>query len=100
MGFGIRSRPTTPLICAREFQELGVAVVGYPRLVTDATNQGMRNALALLPQPVAEGRVIERPDRATSFHEPNELMGFGMIQDMERRFLTMARREAKYGAAP
>jgi 2-methylisocitrate lyase-like PEP mutase family enzyme len=36
MGFGIRTRPTTPLICAPELQDLGVAVASYPRLVTDA----------------------------------------------------------------
>ncbi len=99
MGFGIRSRPTTPLLSARELQELGVAVVGYPRLVTAAAIQGMKNALSVLLQSAAEGRVIERPDLAVSFQEINELMGFGTIRDMEQRFLTAAQKQAKYGAA-
>lgn len=99
MGFGIRSRPTTPLISPRELQDLGVAVVGYPRLVTGAAIQGMKNALAVLQRSVAEERVIERPDLAVSFQELNELMGFATIRDMEQRFLTTAQREAKYGAA-
>lgn len=99
MGFGIRSRPTTPLLCASELQDLGVAVVGYPRLVMAAAIQGMKNALSVLMQSAAEGRVIERPDLAVSFQELNELMGFETIRSMEQRFLTAAQREAKYGAA-
>ena len=49
MGFGIRSRPTTPLLSPRELQDLGVAVVGYPRLVTAAAIQGMKNAFGIIP---------------------------------------------------
>jgi 2-methylisocitrate lyase-like PEP mutase family enzyme len=99
MGFGIRSRPTTPLLSARELQDLGVAVVGYPRVMTSAAIQGMKNALSVLLQSATEGRVIERPDLAVSFQELNELMGFGTIKDMEQRFLTVAQKQAKYGAA-
>ena len=99
MGFGIRSRPTTPLLSPRELQDLGVAVVGYPRLVTAAAIQGMKNALSVLLQSMAEGRVIERPDLAVSFQEINDLMGFETIKEMERQFLTAAQRQAKYGAA-
>jgi 2-methylisocitrate lyase-like PEP mutase family enzyme len=97
--YGIRSHPTTPLICTRELQELGVAVVGYPRLVTGAAIQGMKNALAVLLLSAAERRVIERPDLAVSFEELSELMGFATIRDMEQRLLTTAQREANYGAA-
>ncbi len=99
MGFGIRSRPTTPLLSARELQDLGVAVVGYPRLVTSAAIQGMKNALSVLLQSATEGRVIERPDLAVSFQEINDLMGFGTIKDMEQRFLTAVQKQAKYGTA-
>src|SRR5437899_9231355 len=34
MGFGIRQRSTTPLLSAKQLQDLGVAVVIYPRLLT------------------------------------------------------------------
>ena len=98
MGFGIRARPTTPLICARELQDLGVAVASYPRLMTSAAIMGMRNALGVLKQSIEEGRVIERPDLAVSFAEINDLMGLGTIKEMERRFLTATQLEAKYGA--
>lgn len=98
MGFGIRSRPTTPLICARELQDLGVAVVGYPRLMTSAAIMGMRNALSVLRQSAEEGRVIERPDLAVSFQELNDLMGLPTIRDMEQRYLTPDQLATKYGA--
>jgi 2-methylisocitrate lyase-like PEP mutase family enzyme len=99
MGFGVRSRPTTPLTCARELQELGVAVVGYPCVMTSAAIQGMKNALSILPQSGAEGRVIERPDLAVSVRELTELMGFGTIKDLEQRILTATQKQAKYGTA-
>ncbi|HTC11568.1 MAG TPA: isocitrate lyase/PEP mutase family protein [Acetobacteraceae bacterium] len=99
MGFGIRARPTTPLLCAKELEDIGVAVVSYPRLVTSAAIQGMKNALSVLMQSAQEGRVIERPDLAVSFQEINELMGLGTIKEMEQRFLTRAQLQAKYGAA-
>jgi 2-methylisocitrate lyase-like PEP mutase family enzyme len=99
MGFGIRARPTTPLLSARELQDLGVSVVGFPRLVTAAAIQGMKNALGVLQQSVTEGRVIERPDLAVSFQEINDLMGLGTIKQLEQRFLTSAQKQAKYGMA-
>lgn len=97
MGFGIRARPTTPLICARELQDLGVAVASYPRLMTSAAIMGMRNALGVLKQSVEEGRVIERPELAVSFQEINDLMGLGTIRELEQKFLTKAQLESKYG---
>lgn len=99
MGFGIRARPTTPLLCAKELEDIGVAVVSYPRLVTSAAIQGMKNALSVLMQSAQEGKVIERPDLAVSFQEINDLMGLGTIKEMEQRFLTQEQLQAKYGAA-
>jgi len=34
MGFGIRQRSTTPLLSAKQLQDLGVSVVIYPRMLT------------------------------------------------------------------
>jgi 2-methylisocitrate lyase-like PEP mutase family enzyme len=96
-GFGIRARPTTPLLCAKQLQDLGVAVASCPRLVTSAAIMGMRNALTVLKQSVEEGRVIERPDLAVSFVEINDLMGLRTIREMQQRFLTPGQLEAKYG---
>src|SRR5580698_7221439 len=44
MGFGIRQRPTTPLLSARQLEDLGVKAVSFPRMLTAAAIQGMKNA--------------------------------------------------------
>ena len=45
MGFGLRKRPTTPLISPRELESFGVKAVSYPRLLTSAAIKGMRLAM-------------------------------------------------------
>jgi hypothetical protein len=55
--------------------------------------------MSILLQSAVEGCVIERPDLAVSFQELNERTGFGTIKDMERRFVTSAQKQAKYGTA-
>jgi 2-methylisocitrate lyase-like PEP mutase family enzyme len=86
MGFGIRQRPTTPLLSARQLEDMGVKAVSYPRMLTAAAIQGMKNALAVLGQSITEGRVIDRPDLLVSFGELNELMGINRIKEIERSF--------------
>lgn len=88
MGFGIRSRRTTPLMSARQLQDLGVKVVSYPRLLSSAALQGMRNAMEVFMESLTEGRVIERPDLQFSFEELNALMGHARIKELEARFVT------------
>jgi 2-methylisocitrate lyase-like PEP mutase family enzyme len=94
MGFGIRSRPTTPLISAHELQEMGVAVVSYPRILTAAAIHGMTNALTALNGSIAERKVVDRPDLLVSFDELNNLMGLPKIKDLETRFVQSASRQA------
>jgi hypothetical protein len=45
-------------------------VVGYPRLVTSAEIQGIKQALSILLQSAGEGCVIERLDLTMSFQDP------------------------------
>ncbi|MBS0242622.1 MAG: isocitrate lyase/PEP mutase family protein [Proteobacteria bacterium] len=87
MGFGIRQRPTTPLLSARRLEDMGVAVVTYPRLLTSAAIQGMKNALAVLGQSLEEGRVIDRPDLLIGFDDLNEMMGMAKIRELEQKFV-------------
>jgi hypothetical protein len=63
-----------------------VAVVIYPRLLTSAAMQGMRNALAALDEAVRCGEVIERPELQASFEELNEVMGLPTFSALERRY--------------
>lgn len=90
MGFGIRSRATTPLLSAAKLQALGVAAVIYPRLLTACAIQGMKNGLTTLSEQLHSGKVIERPDQAIGFEELNELVGFTQALELERRFVTKA----------
>lgn len=87
MGFGIRQRPTTPLLSTRQLEDLGVKAVSFPRMLTAAAIQGMKNALAVFGQSVTEGRVIDRPDLLVSFDEINTLMGIGRLKEIERSFV-------------
>jgi len=97
MGFGLRTRSTTPLISARQLEDLGVATVSYPRLLTSAAIMGMKHALGALREQVETGVIVEREDLQVSFGELNELMGIGELKEIERRFLTDAQMEKKYG---
>jgi len=97
MGFGIRQRSTTPLLSATALQDLGVAVVIYPRLLTACALQGMKNGLELLRQSLDSGNVVDRPDALVSFEELHDIMGMHQIEALEQRFLTPDQLEAKYG---
>src|SRR5688572_26325053 len=90
MGFGIRTRSTTPLLSAARLQELGVRVVIYPRLLTACAVQGMKNGLATLAEQLRTGSVVERPEYAVAFEELNELVGFSHARELEQRFVTKA----------
>lgn len=87
MGFGIRQRPTTPLLSVRQLEDLGVKAVSYPRMLTAAAIQGMRNALEVFGQSIVEARVIDRPDLLVSFGELNQIMGLNHLQGLQQSFV-------------
>ncbi|HWE79085.1 MAG TPA: isocitrate lyase/PEP mutase family protein [Pseudolabrys sp.] len=86
MGFGIRQRPTTPLLSVKQLEDMGVKAVSFPRMLTSAAIQGMKNALAVLGQSIDEGRVIDRPDLLVPFGELNDLMGLEHLRALEQSF--------------
>lgn len=99
MGFGIRQRATTPLLSAKQMEDLGVSVVIYPRMLTAAAIQGMKHALAALEGSLRSGEVVDRPDLLVSFEELISLMGMPELQRIEKTFLTREQLQAKYKAA-
>ena len=99
MGFGIRQRSTTPLISARRLQDLGVAAVIYPRLLTSSAIQGMINGMNALCASLGRDEIVERPDLAVSFEDLNALVGFDEAQALEQQFLTEDTLNRKYGPA-
>jgi len=98
MGFGIRQRSTTPLLSAAQLQDLGVAVVIYPRLLTACALRGMQQGLALLRQSLDSGQAVDRPDALVSFEELHDIMGMAEVEALEQQFLTPAQLAAKYGS--
>ena len=97
MGFGIRQRSTTPLLSAKQLQDLGVAVVIYPRLLTACALRGMQRGLAFLRESLDTGKVVDRPEALVSFEELHEIMGIDEVQALEQKFLTASQLKAKYG---
>lgn len=89
MGLGMRSRKTTPLMSPKQLQDLGVAGVSYPRLLSTAALKGMMNALAVFKDEIVQhNRVIDRPDLQVSFDELNDLMGMAQLDELEKRFVS------------
>ena len=87
MGLGIRSRPTTPLMSPKQLQDMGVAQVSYPRLLSAAALSGMVKAMEVFKDAVVDrNEVVDRPDLLISFDELNELMGFDQLDELERMF--------------
>lgn len=94
MGFGIRQRNTTPLRTAQQLQEMGVAAVTYPRMLSAAAMNGMKHALDALLAAAGGHTPVDRPDLAVSFEEINELMGLAELRGLEARFSEATQGEA------
>jgi len=86
MGYGIRERPTTSLMSAAELEDLGIAMVSFPRLITGAAAQGMYNGLAALKESIESGKVVRKPELTLGFEEYTDLMGLSELQELEARF--------------
>jgi len=97
MGFGIRSRPTTPLIPLKRLKELGVRRVTLPRMLPAAAIMGMTRALEAMKEVVATGMPVDRPDLAVGIEDIMKLMDYDEMRELERKLLATETLEAKYG---
>ncbi|WP_112320989.1 isocitrate lyase/PEP mutase family protein [Oceanibium sediminis] len=86
MGFGIRNRPTTPLISVKRLAELGVKRVTLPRMLPSAALMAMENALSILKQSMESGEIADRPDLLYGIDDIWSLMGKPAIDEMEARY--------------
>ena len=86
MGFGIRSRPTTPLISVKRLAELGVKRVSFARMLPAAAIMAMRQALEVLLDSVRTGTIHDRPDLLASIEDITDLMGYDHINALEAKF--------------
>jgi 2-methylisocitrate lyase-like PEP mutase family enzyme len=98
MGFGIRARPTTPLIPIPRLKALGVRRISLPRMLPAAAIQAMTTALALMRQVIETGEPIDRPDLLVGIDDIMALMDYEGAQALEARLLTTETLEKKYGS--
>jgi 2-methylisocitrate lyase-like PEP mutase family enzyme len=96
MGFGIRARPTSPLVPLRRLKELGVARVSCPRMLTAAALSGMRKALEVMKQSIDSGEAVDRPDLLASMEDITELMGYPRIAELEQAFMLEEELDRRY----
>lgn len=96
IGFGIRGRPTTPLIPLPRLKQLGVARVSVPRMLPAAAIQAMRGALALLRHSIETGEVIDRPDLLASIDDIKALMDYEGLERLEQELLLPEQLLRKY----
>ncbi|MBB5214912.1 isocitrate lyase/PEP mutase family protein [Parapusillimonas granuli] len=88
MGFGIRARPTTPLIPLPRLRELGVKRISLPRMLPAAAIHGMRQALGVMQEVIATGRPADRPDLLVGIEDIMQLMDYDNMRALEKRLTT------------
>lgn len=98
MGFGIRSRPTSPLIPLSRLKAMGVARVSLPRFMTAAALSGMQKAIVVLKQCMESGELVDRPDLLVGMETITGLFGYDKIAQLENEFLYEEQLETKYGS--
>ncbi len=89
MGFGIRNRPTTPLIPLPRLKEIGVKRISLPRMLPAAAIHGMRQALQVMQGVIATGEPVDRPDLVAGIEDIMQLMGYEQMRAMEKRLTTL-----------
>jgi 2-methylisocitrate lyase-like PEP mutase family enzyme len=99
MGFGIRVRPTTPLIPIKRLAEIGVRRVSLPRMLPAAAIHGMTRALEVMKDVITSGEPADRPDLLVDIDAIMRLMDYDAVRELERRLLSTAALETKYGPA-
>jgi 2-methylisocitrate lyase-like PEP mutase family enzyme len=97
MGFGIRARPTTPLMPTKRLAEIGVRRVTLPRMLPAAAILGMTRALEVMKEAIAAGEPADRPDLLADMDAIMQLMDYDAMRELERRLLTIEALEMKYG---
>jgi 2-methylisocitrate lyase-like PEP mutase family enzyme len=86
MGLGLLFRGTTPLIHPKRLQEIGVAMVSYPRLLSTGAARGMANAMDAFNDMLAGDQPVSRPDLLMPFKDLNALMGIETLDALEDRY--------------
>ncbi|TCT03061.1 isocitrate lyase/PEP mutase family protein [Paralcaligenes ureilyticus] len=89
MGFGIRSRPTTPIIPIPRLKAIGVKRISLPRMLPAAAIHAMTQALKLMQEVITTGQPIDRPDLLVGIEDIMKLMGYEEMRELEKRLTTL-----------
>lgn len=89
MGFGIRARPTTPLIPLPRLQELGVRRISLPRMLPAAAIHGMQEALGVMREVIDTGKPADRPDLLVGIEDIMKLMDYENMRALEKQLTTL-----------
>ncbi len=95
MGFGIRSRPTTPLIPIPRLKQLGVRRISLPRMLPAASIRAMQQTLSLMKEVIDTGEPIDRPDLLAGIEDIMTLMGYEHMRDLEAQLLRLPAQSMK-----
>lgn len=98
MGFGIRARPTTPLIPIPRLKEIGVRRISLPRMLPAAAIHAMTTALAVMREVMETGKPVDRPDLLVGIDAIMDLMDYEGARALEERLLTTDVLDRKYGS--
>ena len=96
MGFGIRERPTTPLIPLPRLKQMGVKRISLPRMLPAAAIMGMRSALEVMREVMQTGKPQHRPDLLVGIEDIMDLMDYKSARALEAELLTLETMDAKY----
>ena len=89
MGFGIRARPTTPLIPLPRLRQLGVKRISLPRMLPAAAIHAMQQALSVMQEVIATGEPTDRPDLLVGIEDIMKLMDYENMRALEKRLTTL-----------
>lgn len=87
MGFGIRSRATTPMNTVNELADMGVRMIFYPRMLTSAAIMGMIKALEAFREQCDTGTIVDRTDLCVDFETVEGLAGVNVTRGLEMRYV-------------
>lgn len=97
MGFGIRSRLTTPLIPFKKLEAMGVKRASLPRLLPASAIKGMTASLEVLKEAMGSDEIVDRPDLMVSIEDIWELMDAPKLRALEKDLLSTEAHTRKYG---
>lgn len=97
MGFGVRSRPTTPLISVPRMKEIGIARASMPRMMSGSALMGMKKALEVMLNCMETGEIADRPDLLVGMEDITQLVGYARINKLEQDLLLEEQLQKKYG---